>query len=219
MLAEIVRSPTLLAEVSKIVRNSRLQSEDGLAFDWSKLCGEPLLQSIYAETLRLRVASFILRSPERMDLKLGKWIIPRDATMLISGFNSQMDKETWEAKQHSRPVNEFWAERFLIPTKNAENQLTTGAIASNADSYSVKFSLEGRAANWLPYGGRQRMCPGRHFVKQEMICGMAIMISLFDIELEDESGNLPPCDMNGFGFGSLLPRDKMPVRIRRSFGA
>ena len=217
MLAEVIRRPSLLARVSNVVKNCRLPSEDGLAFNWSKLCGEPVLQSVYAETLRLRVASFILRSPERKGFRLGKWFIPQDATMLISGFHSQMDKDAWEAEAHNRPVNEFCAERFLVSTKDTANELLSGEIASS--SGAAKFSLEGRTTSWLPYGGGQRMCPGRHFAKQEMICGLAIMISLFDIELEDKSGSLPPCNMNGFGFGALLPRGKTPVRIRRSFGA
>ena len=222
MLAEVVCRPALLAEVLRVVESCRLDSEAEIRFDWTKLCNEPLLQSIYSETLRMKVASFILRSPDRKDFRLGRWLIPRDSNMLISGYNAQMDSEVWVIHENDRPVEEFWAERFLVYAEETATETIAKADTEIAESAAQgirpesKFSLEGRSDSWLPYGGGQRMCPGRHFVKQEMIYGLAIMITLFDIELESKTGNLPHYDMNGFGFGALLPRGATPVRIRRS---
>ena len=111
--------------------------------------------------------------------------------MLISGYHSQMDKEVWE-KDGAKSVTEFWAERFLEdcpqPERSAEKVRFAG-IEQNSkemgDSKAAKFSLDGGATAWLPYGG-QRMCPDRHFNKQEMIKGLAIMITVFDIEFLDD---------------------------------
>ena len=223
MLAEVLRDPSLLAKVQQRVEAHQTNNEKGqLNFDWTALCADPLLQSIYAETMRLRVASFLFRSPDRKPFQLGRWLIPTDGVMLISGYNAQMDKEIWE-KDGARPVEEFWAERFLEhcpqPERSAETGPPAGIGNDSVELYDLqcaKFSLENRATAWLPYGGGQRMCPGRHFNKQEMITGLAIMITVFDIELLNNDRRLPESDMRGFGFGALLPKGKTPVRIRRS---
>lgn len=52
------------------------------------------------------------------------------------------------------------------------------------------------------------MCPDRHFNKLEMISSLAIMLTLFDIELIDRNGNILESDMNGYGFGALWPKVK-----------
>ena len=226
MVAEVIRRPQLLSKVSRIVRSCTVSLENQITFDWAKLCSEPLLQSIYAETLRLKVATFVFRSPDHKAFRLGKWAIPQNATMLVSSHSAQMDKDVWEVQENDRPVGDFWAERFLLyfqpnskEPKAGETQQSHKSPSGTADDASkdMRFSLEGRATAWLPYGGGHRMCPGRHFAKQEMICGLAIMITLFDFELETEDGSLPPCNMDGYGFGALLPYGKTPVKIRRSY--
>ena len=211
MLIEILQRPSLLLEVKSIIASHRIQLSDSgsLAFDWRGLCNDALLQSIYAETMRTRVASFVFRSPDRHEFRLGHYTIPRDAVMLVSGWHAQMDKEEWETGSN-HPVEEFWPERFLEGGEAGSN-----AGQDNATSVKQsKFSIEKYAASWLPYGGGQRMCPGRHFNKQEMICGLVAMLSIFDIELTS-SQSVPKCDMRGFGFGALLPDCKTPVRIRK----
>lgn len=215
MLTEVIRDASLLSRVRTIVEKHRLDSPPGtLDFDFEKLCSDPLLQSIYAETLRLRVASFIFRGPERTDFRLKQWLIPKDAVILISGYAAQMDKEAWEGSDR-HPVEEFYAGRFLqYPKNDATDQNGGGVSEETLGSQSPNFSLEGRASNWIPYGGGQRMCPGRHFNKLEMISSLAIMLTLFDIELIDRNGNIPESDMNGYGFGALWPKGKTPVRIR-----
>jgi cytochrome P450 len=206
MVAEVIRDPQLLSKVRSIVAQCHTESEPGsLVFDFGRLCNDPLLQSIYAETLRLHIASFLSRGPDRKDFNLKGWRIPRDATMLISSYNAQMDPQVWSRKDnpHSRPVNEFCAERFLELPKESTAPSNPG------------FSLKGRANAWIPYGGGARMCPGRHFAKQEMISSLAIMLTLFDIEVVDPSNGIPANDMAGFGFGALCPKGAMPVRMRR----
>ncbi|MCJ1245722.1 hypothetical protein MMC30_002926 [Trapelia coarctata] len=206
MIAEIIKDPTLLSKVRVIADNCRIPSPFGkLNFDFETLFNHPLLQSIYAETLRLRVASFILRVPDHQTVTLKGWIIPNDAPLMVSSYHAQMNKEIWSTTAH--PATEFWAERFLVyPVRSPEKKLTTSA---------PKFSLEGRTDHWLPFGGGHRMCSGRYFAKQEMIAGTAIMLSTFDIELLNKGGKVPGCRAEGFGFGTLSPDGETPVRMRR----
>lgn len=203
MLAEVIRDPQLVTRVRHTIAKHRVKSPpDTLDFDWTSLCSEPLLQSVYAETLRLHVAIFILRSSDRKDVDIGGWHIPRNAAILVSSYNAQMSADDWITKDdpHVRPVSEFWPERFLLePTPKGD----------------PTFSLKDRAGTWLPYGGGQRICPGRHFTKLEMISSLAIMLTLFDIEIFNVASKIPTNDTRGFGFGSMWPKEKMPVRMRR----
>ena len=59
------------------------------------------------------------------------------------------------------------------------------------------------------------MCPGRHFAKLEILSTFAMILTLFDVVLAQGAGTILEDDMGGFGFGSLWPKGKSPVRIRR----
>ena len=62
------------------------------------------------------------------------------------------------------------------------------------------------------------MCPGRRFAKQEIIGTLAIMVTLFDIELSETGAGKVQPDMAGFGMGTLKPKEKVAARIRRRKG-
>ena len=202
-----------------------------LQFDITKLCSGPLLQSIYAETLRLRVAIIITRTPERSDYKLGEWIFPKDELIGISSRTAAMDEELWNFGTVGNPhlLNEFWSDRFLIypndansgPLKKRTLQAdekkitTTESLTGKETQEPPRFSTEGLSGAWIPYGGGQRMCPGRHFAKQEIIASFAMLCTAYDIELRTEKGSKPEPDMSYFPFGGLPPKGKTPFRIRR----
>lgn len=206
MIVEIIRDPALLSRVRSVIDSYRIPSCEptGVDFDYATLCTDPLLQSIYAETLRLHVASFVMRGPSHDHFFVQGKFIPKDAIMLLSSYNAQTDPRGWSSFfSDAHPIDRFWAERFLVPLNGSK------------ESSKVEFSLKGRSTDWFPYGGGQRMCPGRHFAKQEMINSMAMVLTLFDVELADEKGGIPGNDMEGFGFGTLWPKGRTEVRIRR----
>lgn len=60
-----------------------------------------------------------------------------------------------------------------------------------------------------------RLCPGRHFAKQEMISGAAIFLSAFDIQLRVPDGFKSEVDRSYFAFGTMPPKGVIPAKIRR----
>lgn len=229
MIMELYRDKTLLsraqAEVQAAHRPTPKLEEADL--DIVKLCSSPLLQSAYAETLRLRVAILLTRTPEREDFHMGQWTFPKGRPILFSSRTAALNPEIWNAgtAQDPRPLEHFCADRFLVsrsdpmsgPSKKDPSQsgkappeMTTPE--KQADTY---FSMERTAPGWLPYGGGQRMCPGRHFAKQEIIGSFAILSSHYDIELLTAEDWVPRPDMSFFPFGGLPPIGKVPFRIRR----
>ncbi|KAB2572150.1 ZEB2-regulated ABC transporter 1 [Lasiodiplodia theobromae] len=162
---------------------------DGVV-DVGKLLQQPVMQAVYAETLRLRVHVYITRYAQRDDLQLGNWEIPRRSTVLVCSTPAHMDETAWNT---TRPLDEFWPDRFLVspgdphsgPRKRSAagpKRRDSGVSVSTKDERPV-FSLENMAEMWFPYGGGARMCPGRHFAKREIMTTLALLATYFDIEV------------------------------------
>jgi cytochrome P450 len=222
MLLEILQRPQLLAQVRDLIQpyvswDSADPSQ--LKVDVPKLCSLPLLQSIYAEVLRLRSGSVISRIPNCEDLHIGPWNFNKDEPIIASSYHSGRDETVWNQGTAAEPhsVDEFWAERFIVDPNDARSGpvLTYTLNENGADGQqSPRFSLDGTAGSWLPFGGGARMCPGRHFAKAEMIVTTAIFLTAFDIELLTE-GTSVKHDLSYFMFGVMHPEGKVPARIRR----
>lgn len=79
----------------------------------------------------------------------------------------------------------------------------------------LKFSMDGLAGGWIPYGGGPFMCPGRHFAKQESIGSFAVFWANYEAELQTPSGFCPEPGMKFFVLGALPPKDRTPFRVTR----
>ena len=206
-----------------------------ISFDMTKLCNRPLLQSCYAETLRKYVAVYIIRQPEHDDARVLDYRVPEGKTMVISSAMAHMDPRNWRTgPQGQHPVDTFWAERFLTYGTSSPQQRplsprapsnlspTTSAIAEPAgvlsrpdDLSEAKFSLSGYSGAWVPFGGGIHQCPGRHWVKLQMLLGFAVLNAAFEIELVGKGSGDLSVDMRKYGLGTLQPAEKAGFRIRR----
>ena len=195
-------------------------SQGHLAFDITKLTEDALLQSVYAETLRLRVAVLIVRQPTRSDFSFRGWHIKQNEIVSLSTRTELMDQDFWNAGSASdpHPLDRFWADRFLIkpddphsgPLREPKRRAAGKAVGSEE---GARFSLDGCTWSWVPFGGGRNLCPGRHFAKREIMLTAAIMLTAYDIELLTDK--MPGPDESVFGFGTMPPNAKVPCRIRR----
>ncbi|THZ04907.1 cytochrome P450 [Aureobasidium pullulans] len=242
-LYEIFRDPELLGRVRSEVDGARTNAHEPDApprFDLEALIKSPLLQSIYAETLRLQTAILIARMPAREDYQLGDYSFKKDRLLVAASYIAHHDTKVWNqgTVDDPHPLNQFWAERFLLKTgsdhsgpllqsyrkKHVDIPATTrpelpvrvdSAMEDSAVQPEVKYSTDGLAGAWVPYGGGQSLCPGRHYAKQEMLMTFAIMSTCFDIEILQEPGEVTLPDLGYFGLGVLPPKNKTRCRIRR----
>ncbi|KAJ8126907.1 hypothetical protein O1611_g6730 [Lasiodiplodia mahajangana] len=211
---DIYRDPELLMSVRAEIDACRLKSdgEDGrVRFDIDKLLRLPVLQAVYAETLRLRMHFYIIRMPDRVDLKIRDWVIPRRKVIVTPTTVAHMDSEVWSTgPNNEHPADKFWVGRFLKhPTVNTRE-------ASKSHDDSVTFSTKEVEGSWIPYGGGPRQCPGRHFAKRQILLTVALMVSLFDCEILGGGMDVKEdFSLSGFGGGISHPAGKVPVRIRR----
>lgn len=141
-----------------------------------------------------------------------------------------MNPHVWNAgtPENPHPLDTFWADRFLIYSNDPMSGPARKDILSVKGKHGgsrmmeeksletePRFSLEGVAGGWIPYGGGQRMCPGRHFAKQEIIGTLALLLTHYEIELREPTKGAPECDMRFFPFGGLPPTKQIPFRMRR----
>ena len=217
---EITRDPQLLSRVLCEVNTclSDISTPGSLDFNVSKLCNQPLLQSIYAETLRMRIAVYIIRKAEYQDARVKDYVVPQNQMLVTNSNTAHMNKQDWNTgNENTHPVEEFWADRFLTYAKDTQSTSPeTDEISSGAQKSTegARFSLNGRAGAWIPFGGGIHQCPGRHWVKLQIILSFAMMCSTFDIELTDGAAHIQP-DMRKYGLGALPPKSEAPFRIRR----
>lgn len=209
-------------------------------FDIDSLLRQPLLQSVYSETLRLYIRVFITRYPTRSDLRINDWLFPKNKVILVSTDPAHFDSTVWNTAEGLYPLTAFWPKRFLVgegvykdsPARNTavlhndenplvshEKKLQTKCSSPQTSKIDTKmppkFTLKGLNGSWIPFGGGSRACPGRHFAKREILIAVAMMLTAFDIEpLGDEK--VLEIRSGRYGLGAQNPVGKVPVRMRRA---
>lgn len=229
LMWHMMRDRKLLARAVSEVHASRpVDAILPFFFDTTKLCSQPLLQSTYAETLRLYVAAVTLRRPDFGDTQVLDYKIPKDRIMVICSTMAHMDKRNWNmGVMDEHPVESFWADRFLTYNRIAGRPFGSSTTSSssrdstpaestvtNDHRFEPQFSLTGSSGAWIPFGGGTDQCPGRHWVKIRMLITFAMISSAFEIELLGPTQSLK-VDTAKYGLGALPPAEKAKFRIRR----
>ena len=218
----LLRDRDLLTRATNETNTCRTTSPtEPIGFDPTKLCNRPLLQSCYAETLRKYVAVYIIRQPEHEDARILDYRVPQGKTMVISSATAHTDPRNWRTTgpQGEHPVDSFWAERFLTydppPQPRPSSPTTSSSAGGVPDPSEARFSLNGYSGAWVPFGGGIHQCPGRHWVKLQMLLGFAVIDAAFEIELVGKEREDLRVDMRKYGLGTLQPGEKARFRIRR----
>ena len=227
MALHTLMDPSLTERVRKEVETCILPSEGGAKdrprFDFVKLTASPLLQSIYAETLRLYIANLVTRTPIGSDMRIGRWRFPQGRIIFLNSTMLGQAPQVWNAgtPDDPHPLDEFWADRFIVYPDNPNSGPQNPSVPRDEKRRAEDgrdgpyFTTRGLSGAWIPYGGGTAMCPGRHFAKNEIIGSLAILVTLFDIELRVPEGFDPQPDLLFYGLGGMPIKDKIPFRIRK----
>ncbi|ETS85981.1 hypothetical protein PFICI_04006 [Pestalotiopsis fici W106-1] len=218
---EALKDPELLTQLKQEV--AECTAKEGSNVQIKKLTLQPLLQSNYAEVLRLYVAVAASRVAEYCDINVAGYSVPKDSYLVMYSRSSAFDYPGWERAGRSlkKPLEEFDAERFLVdadwvPPSLAALRKAEKTMARNTTSSTQKrFSVEGLLGLWYPYGGGDHICPGRHYAKHQIIISFAMLSEKFDFELQDPEACTVLPNMRYAPFGALPPVGKIPFRLRR----
>ncbi|KAI7182905.1 hypothetical protein KC324_g8114 [Hortaea werneckii] len=222
-------NPTLLPRVLAELQNS-LKS-DQKTLDVPTLMAQPLLQSIWTETLRLYADVLVTRNlPEDLTLPLdedGKRIVTlkKGDNVFAPSWLGHHDPIAWgsaaaaaaggdEKANHSskKSYSDFDPERFT--TFDPETGKATFTMGSTGGG-------GGSTGKFFPFGGGKTICPGRVFAKQEAVGALAMVLLQFDFDVlgfVDAQGH-PTEAFPGFakafaGSGALAPGGDLRVRMR-----
>lgn len=222
MVLEAAQYPGLIERVRAEVAPFVKFSPDGGPpdIDLDGLCSQPLVQSMYAEVLRLHNANVVARVPPTAGFSLEGWEFPKNEPIIVSTQGMARTPAVWSAgtPQDPHPLDDFWPERFIVDPED----MSSGPVLRRAQSEKGEgetpsrpyFSLNGTNGAWIPYGGGSNMCPGRHFAKKEMIVATAMFLMAFDVELVPRKERIQQ-DKSYFMFGVMHPEGAVPARIRR----
>ncbi|KAI1205125.1 cytochrome P450 [Annulohypoxylon truncatum] len=223
IILQSLRDPALLEQLR--TEASECINRDGTKVDMAKLTAQPLLQSMYAELLRLYIARAVSRIAEYEDIKVAGYSIPKDSYLVMFSRSLAFDEQSWvqAGRAIRKPLREFDAERFLVDPDwrrpgfaNETNAEKAHGKESTANSSERRFSMDGLLGVWIPYGGDDHICPGRYFAKHEILLAFAVLLTKFDIELTIPNMRDVPLDMKFAPFGALPPACESPFRFRRS---
>jgi hypothetical protein len=187
-----------------------------------KLLSNDLLQSVYAETLRLYVQSYITRCSAHECVAVGSWSLPRNEVSMVSSYVAHMNTEVWNTQHGKHPVDTFWADRFMLdpcdPASGPLDPESTHGIrvreknAAASAATGPHFSTKGLAGSWIPYGGGFSACPGRLLAKRIILYTCALLVEDFEVEIRTSGFEM---SSEGFGLGTQKPKTKIAFAMRR----
>ena len=204
---ETLRASSLLSRAS--VELSAHRNSTSSTYDFASLSSTPFLQSLYAESARKYSASLVARQVISPVFALDeRYVIKQGTTVLIPSKYAGQYTSAWAAvRPHlvTKPLSEFWGERFLIPVSNKDS----------GDS-KERFSDAGLAGNWTSFGGGEHKCPGRFFARDIGIVTLAVLLGEFEVQLIDgEAARVFDPVHKREAFGTKKPSGKVAARIRR----
>lgn len=74
---DVFKDKTLLEDIRKEVEACQIGAKADLHFDMNKLIQQPILQAVFAESLRLRCHNMFIRKTTE-PISILEWIIPKD---------------------------------------------------------------------------------------------------------------------------------------------
>ncbi|KAJ0100672.1 hypothetical protein J7T55_010617, partial [Diaporthe amygdali] len=198
---------------SRVEAEVRCAFSDPSGLDVEKLVALPLLNSVYRETLRLRIAGAVGRRRPDGDMILGGCKIKRNTPVMFSNWLGGADDKFWNGSAvlgpyGTRPVNEFWAERFLV-RPNAGLDGRASRSPEPGRRHTANYQDQGKPAKatlegyWFPFGGGPSRCPGESPAKYMILSSVAVVLRKLHIELTD------PAAAESVGSDHCFDRERM----------
>lgn len=142
----------------------------------------------------------ISRVVEWASIKFRGYSIPPGYFILMPTDAMHYKEQAWARAGHlsKNHLQQFDAERFLVPSDSGP-----------------PYSLDGLAGLGIPFGGGERMCPGCHLAKLEMLHTFAYLFSNYNFCANDDDMRRVRTDRYFAPFSALPPDRSVRFRIKR----
>ena len=154
----------------------------------------------------------MVRTNETDGFPLDKqWSLRKGATVAVFSHDISLNTDAWKKAQPralERPLEEFWAERFMLPERKSKSRKDVGVATSESDTEDLG-DLVTRLTACDQY-------PGSRFVSALQMATVAVLFAEFEVQLcdaEQVDAALPP--VREFAYGTVKPLEKIAVRIRK----
>ncbi|KAF1849405.1 cytochrome P450 [Cucurbitaria berberidis CBS 394.84] len=215
-LVEVLRKPQLGKHIAAEI--SQHYSPQAGEYDVASITETPFIQSVQTEVRRLRVPTVATRTNEVDNFQLDEqWTLPRGMTVMLFSHDISLHTKFWakaRPRTVERPLEEFWAERFLLP-----NRATSSAKSSKPAKDKIEagnFSMEGLESLDLVLGGNDDQCLGRDYMRAVHAATLAVFLNEFDLQLcdtDEVDAAIPPVREDAYG--TVKPLYPVAVRIRK----
>ena len=213
MLFHLLTSPRLLADV--LAELATVATSASGALDTGALMSLPLLQAVYAETLRLYVASNISREV-KADFAMDNGFVLRAGHIVMAPTFLGHRDEAWEeaaaAAGVGRGDEEGHAAAAAAGVGDFEPERFLHREGGGGEKKKVVFSSAGLVGRYFPYGGGAHICPGRVLAKEIILSAVAVLLLTFEFEF------VGWVEEGGDGGGRELARDVFPQRKESCVG-
>ena len=198
-----------------VAEMSQYYSPQSGHYDISSLRKLPLVQSVQAETRRLRVATVVTHTNTIDGFQLDShWALSRGSIATFFSRDFSLNEDLW-SKARPRTVekslNDFWAQRFLVPDNTKASAPSEKQRKSKMDA--GRFSLEGLEV-WNSTVAENPL--GREFADAIQTATVAVFLTQFELELcepEAVDAAMPP--LREVAYGTVKPLERVAVRIKK----
>jgi len=211
-LLEVARAPEFADEFTTGL--SHYSPSHGATYNIQDLVGMPLMESLLAETMRLRIAAIEGFHTQKTLALDEHWTVPADTHIIAVSHDMALNTKAWEsvrARTVEKPLASFWPKRFLVGEHSSSKPGTKGRSAG-----VNTFSMAGLEPLNMTLGSGQPPILGRDYLRTIHAMTIAVLFNEFEIQLCDHElfdAVLPPAHETAFGV--LRPLEKVAIRIKK----
>lgn len=207
-MIEILRKPELSEHLTDVVSKQGFTPASG--YNVEDITALPLVKSLQRETSRLRIAREMTYHCNRQNVPLDThYTLPAGSVGIAFSQDIALDAKSW-AKARPRtvekPLETFWAERFLILGKQKARSLVE----------TSEFSLGGLEALEPAFGGHQDTMLSDGYLEAMQTATLAVLLREWEIQLCDpEAADEAMPVLREKALGAVRPLERIAVRIRK----
>lgn len=215
-LIDSVREPSIAKHlVTKVAQHYSSPSGE---YDIAGIVKTPLLQSIYQETSRLRLATYFSGKIGHDGFHLDdQWTLRKGSSVVAFSNDVALNTEAWSKARPrtvEQPLEKFWAQRFLVSERTSKTPRAEQSKSSIAET--GRFTLEGLEEAGLVFASDQQHILGPEYLQAIQTATLAVLLTEFELQLcnpEAIDASTPPLLDKAFGRPQLS--DRVGVRIRK----